>query len=288
MQGTSWSQESKLSAGGLAALFGIAIDLDGTLAAIGGIGQAGRGRGWLARRSGTTWTLGSSFVPVGIATGDGFAGALALDGGALIAGAAQEDDAGASSGAAHVFAVRGDFADFCSGDGGDQLGCTPCPCSNTAPEGTVAGCLHGLGRSARLFATGSASVTADSLRFEVQDARPITFAVLTSGDARAPANMANPCFALASGLQAATLDGLRCVVQNVQRHGTRPSNANGDVGTTTAGWGPPSGPAGGLALQGGFASGQTRHFQAIYRVTPTENCGRAQNTTQGVTVIFAP
>ena len=187
-----------------------------------------------------------------------------------------------------VTVLASPYESFCFGDGGDQLGCTPCPCSNEAPLGACGGCLNSAGTSGELQASGTPSVAGDTMRMEVRNASPNTFAVLTSGATRAPSNPANPCFAQASGLQSATLDGLRCVVQAVQRHGARPTDANGSVGVTTAGWGPPNGPPGGLIAQGGFSAGQTRHYQVVYRDDPLLVCMTSQNTTQGVSVTFVP
>ncbi|MEM7516136.1 MAG: hypothetical protein AAF368_04320 [Planctomycetota bacterium] len=177
---------------------------------------------------------------------------------------------------------------FCRGDGGDGGACTPCPCGNEAPAGTQGGCLNAVGGSAELLASGSPSAANDTLRMEMRCGSPNTFAILSSGASRAPGNAANPCFGLDSGLQSPVFDGLRCAVQAVQRHGTRPTDANGDVGVTTNGWGPPNGPAGGLMAQGGFLAGQTRHYQVVYREDVAAGCMRGQNTTQGVTLTFLP
>ena len=65
-------------------------------------------------------------------------------------------------------------------------------------------------------------------------------------------------------------------------------DSNGDVGVTGNGWGGASGPPVGLAAQGGFVAGQTRHYQAFYRELPGLVCSTEQNTTQAVTVTFAP
>ena len=177
---------------------------------------------------------------------------------------------------------------YCSGDGGDQLGCTNCPCGNNTMPGTIGGCLNGASTRAILGATGLASVSADTLRFQVVGANPSTFGVLTSGDNRAPNNPASPCFGLDSGIQSASLDGLRCVVGAVQRHGARSSDVAGDIGISTPGWGPPNGPAGGLIAQGGFTAGQTRHYQVIYRELPTLVCMTGQNTSDACSVTFVP
>lgn len=182
----------------------------------------------------------------------------------------------------------GNFPQFCNGDGGDGMGCTDCPCGNNAAPPSIGGCLNGVGTAAVLEASNSASVGAADLRMEVQGANPSTFGVLTSGDNRLPANMTNPCFGLDTGVISTALDGLRCIGQNLIRHGSRATDANGDIGPTNNGWGPPSGPMGGIAAQGGFVAGQTREFQVFYREMSTLVCQTGQNTTNGVTVQFVP
>ena len=184
--------------------------------------------------------------------------------------------------------MPGAYPSSCNGDGGNQMGCTSCPCGNDALPGSIGGCLNSAASSATLIASGLASVSADSLRMEMPGGPLSSFAVLPSGSPTAPTTPANPCFGLDSGIAAMTLDGLRCAVQSVQRHGARPTDSNGDVGVTTAGWGPPNGPPGGLIAQGGFAVGQTRHYQVIYREAPTLGCMTGQNTSQAVSVTFEP
>ena len=91
------------------------------------------------------------------------------------------------------------FADACNGDGGDQMGCTNCPCGNNAAAGTIGGCINQSGLSAQLVPSGSVSVTAPDptdLRFDMTGGNPMTLAVLVSGDNLAPQNMMNPCFGL--------------------------------------------------------------------------------------------
>ena len=177
---------------------------------------------------------------------------------------------------------------FCAGDGGDQMGCTNCPCANNAPIGSPGGCLNGSMTSAELLPSGGVGVTTGDLRFEVTGANPTTFAVLLSGAARAPANMSNPCFGLDSGVQSSSFDGLRCAVQALRRHGGRPSDLNGDIGIANNGWGPPNAPMAGIATQGGFVAGQIRNFQAIYREMPGLQCGTGLNSTNGVVIQFVP
>ena len=95
--------------------------------------------------------------------------------------------------------------------------------------------------------------------------------------------MANPCFGLNSGVQSVNLDGLRCAVQNVLRHGVRPSNGSGEIGVTTNGWGMPNG----FFNFGAFTAGTTKHFQIIHRDNAMLGCGTGQNTSQAITVTFS-
>ena len=177
--------------------------------------------------------------------------------------------------------------DFCNGDGGDQMGCTNCPCSNNAPVGSIGGCHNSAGRSAKLISDGSDSVTAATLCFRLQRGVPGSFAMLLSGSARAPDNPLNPCFALnpGSGTRALAFDGLRCAVGAVLRHGGRAVDINGDVGALTTSWGYC---AAGFPNHAQFLSGHTRYFQVIYRDANDAVCGRGLNTSQGVAISFAP
>lgn len=175
---------------------------------------------------------------------------------------------------------------FCTGAGGDQMGCSPCPCGNEAMAGDAGGCLNSAGTSGRLVSEGSASVLASDLCFRMVNAAPSSFAVLLSGTAQAPANMANPCFTQnpGSGVLALSFDGLRCVVQNVLRHGGRPVDVNGEVG----GLGNPWGFCSAGFPNSAFVAGQTRHFQSVYRDLDTAVCMRGLNTTQGTSISFTP
>ena len=178
--------------------------------------------------------------------------------------------------------AEGPGTSSCNGDGGDQMGCTDCPCNNNAAQGTVGGCLNSAGTSTQLIASGSASVASADLRIEASGAPPFNSCQLTSGNAIAPANSSNPCFGLDSGITSFALDGLRCAVQGVLRHGVRPSDANGEVGVTTNGWGTPNG----FFNFGAFTAGQTKHFQIIHRDDVSTVCMTGQNTSQAVSVTF--
>jgi hypothetical protein len=164
------------------------------------------------------------------------------------------------------------------------MGCTNCPCGNNAPQGTIGGCLNSAGTSSRLLQLGSGSIAAADLRFEASGVAPSNSCVLTSGNSLAPAQMANPCFGLDSGIQSVSLDGLRCAVQGVLRHGVRPSDVNGNVGATTNGWGTPNG----FFQFDAFVAGSLKHFQVIHRDDAASVCATGQNTSQARTVAFTP
>lgn len=183
-----------------------------------------------------------------------------------------------------AFESEMDSEELCNGDGGDGMGCTSCPCMNDGPPGTVGGCLHSGGASGRLTRSGSSSVATADLRFEARDLPANTAAILLSGTALAPANPSSSCFGLNSGITSPTLDGLRCIVQGILRHGVRPADANGAIGVTTNGWGTPSG----FFNFGAFMAGQTRFFQVTYRDSLAAICQTGLNTTQASSVTFVP
>ena len=182
---------------------------------------------------------------------------------------------------------------FCNGDGGDQLGCTDCPCMNNAPIGTIGGCLNSASTSARLIGSGNAAVTqspgaTNDLRFGLTGAPASVLAVLTSGDSLAPTGAGHPCFDSDSGIPAVHFDGLRCAVINTRRHGGRATDSNGDVGETNNPWGGEGAPTNGIAQVAGFMNGQTRYFQVIYRDDPMLGCLRALNTSQALEIQLTP
>lgn len=186
---------------------------------------------------------------------------------------------------------------LCHGDDDDPTGCSACPCGNsTFPlGGTAGGCLNSNGRSAKLYAYGSPSVSippfsTSDLRFQLQRATRLAFTILVSGDGLAPQDMANPCFGLGTGVLSDSHDGLRCAVGNLRRHGGRMIDLGGNVGIFgDQPWGGEGLPLAGLAGAGsGFVAGETRYFQAIYRDDPTRVCMRGLNTSQAIEVTFEP
>lgn len=173
---------------------------------------------------------------------------------------------------------------LCNGDGGDQMGCSDCPCTNNAMAGTTGGCLNSAGTSTRLWSEGTDSISTGNLRFEATGAPPGVSAILISGNALAPANPTNPCFGLNSGIQAVQLDGLRCVIQGVLRHGVRASDSNGNVGQVTGGWGG----ANNFFNFEAFSSGTTKYFQIVHRDDDSVLCMTGQGTSQAQEVLFTP
>lgn len=177
--------------------------------------------------------------------------------------------------------------EYCYGDGAPLVaGCTNCPCANDMPAGTQSGCRNFSGTGARLEVSGLACVSNDTLRFEVRGANPFTFAVLLSANNRLP--LVGPCPQGTGIAQPALLNGLRCVGGGVTRNGARPTDMNGDVGVTTNGWGPPSGPAAGLIASRGLVACQVRQWQVFYREPAGALCGTGVNTTQAIQVTIQP
>ena len=89
-------------------------------------------------------------------------------------------------------------------------------------------------------------------------------------------------------MSSAVIDGLRCVVQQTQRHGGRQTDIFGSVGFNNNGWGAENGPNPSIAAQGGFAAGITRFFQTFYRTDSALGCQTGLNTSQAIEVLFLP
>ncbi len=251
----------------------------------------------IAKWNGSDWfALGSGLGRVGVLALTGFddGAGRALYAGGSFRGALDSGDSYLAEWRCESIQPPNLTGDHCNGDGGDQLGCTNCPCSNNSPVGTIGGCLNSALTSACLVASGDPAVNlgpgvATDLRFSLTNAPSAAFCILNSGDALAPTSLANPCFGLDSGTQATQFDGLRCAVTNTRRHGGRSADVNGDVGVTNSPWGGEGGPPAGIANAGsGFVAGQTRFFQVIHRDDPLAQCMRGLNTSQAVSVRFTP
>ena len=309
--GTTWAQQAFLKSSDISPRdrFGRSVDISGEKLVVGAFREGfDEGAVYVFERSGTLWSqltrLKASNVgtddrlgiSVGISDDRVVAGAPEEDGAATGVNGNQSDNSAMNAGAAYVFDLDVPVpigTDFCSGDGGNGLGCTNCPCTNNAPMGTIGGCLNSAMTSARLAATGDASVSLPvgdtrDLRFEVSGAPPNSFNILWSGDNVAPTNPGNPCSGMNSGLRSNFYDGLRCSVGSTRRHGGRAANANGSVGVTTPPWGGEGGPQAGIAVRAGYVAGQTRFFQTIGRDNVLASCMRGLQTSQAVQITFAP
>jgi hypothetical protein len=137
------------------------------------------------------------------------------------------------------------------------------PCQNGTGE--LDGCTNSTGVGANLLGTGSASVSADDLRFIATDLRPNHAALLFVGN-----NETNGGFGSWFG------DGLMCVAGGIVRLELKTASAAG-----TAFFGP------GLGVIGGWGAGDTRRFQVWYR-DPMGPCNLGWNLTNGYAVPFAP
>ncbi len=129
---------------------------------------------------------------------------------------------------------------FCFGDGS----ATPCPCGNASPIGNDEGCLHSLGLGGSLFASGIASISADTLILSASRL-PNTLALYLQGTTR-----------LNGGLGATFGDGLRCAGGSIMRLGMR-------TGSFSQCTGPGNAP---MSIKGQVITpGATRTYQVWYR-----------------------
>ena len=107
--GTTWSQEAKLASGNpeSSGAFGSSVSLSGDRALIGAplettVGPLG-GRAYGFVRSGSTWSLETTLLPLNPSSQDWFGIAVSLDGDRALVGAFLNGDAGQGSGAAYFF-----------------------------------------------------------------------------------------------------------------------------------------------------------------------------------------
>jgi hypothetical protein len=149
---------------------------------------------------------------------------------------------------------------YCYGDGSGSM----CPCGNLGSSGE--GCANSGGTGALLSVSGSASVGADDLEMLMSGGPGITAALLFSGTTQV------------NGGQGIIFgDGLRCAGGQIKRLGVRIADGSG-----SASWGP------GLAVTGGWGSGDTRYFQSWYRDVGGSPCAGNFNLTQGVAISMVP
>ncbi len=151
---------------------------------------------------------------------------------------------------------------FCFGDGSG----TACPCGNASAPGAGAGCLNSLGTGGRLAATGSASVSADTLAL-TGTAMPNSSALYFQGTTQQ-----------AAGAGGVFGDGLRCAAGSVIRLGTKVNSA----GTSTY----PVGADLSVSVKGACAAGNTRTYQVWYRNAAAFCSVSTFNLTNGYSVVW--
>jgi hypothetical protein len=132
--GTVWSQQAKLTASDEAAFdsFAWAVAISGETIAVGAPGDddagGSSGSAYVFARTGTVWSQQQKLTASDAAGGDVFGYAVAISGETIVAGSSGDDDGGASSGAAYVFArtgtVWGQQQKLTASDaaGGDEFG----------------------------------------------------------------------------------------------------------------------------------------------------------------------
>jgi choice-of-anchor B domain-containing protein len=164
----------------------------------------------------------------------------------------------------------GGVQSFCFGDASGP----PCPCSNNGSQG------HGCENSAStggaiLTATGTPSLSADTLVLTSSSERSTAFSLFMQGDAE----IAGVNFG----------DGLRCAGGNLKRLFSR----NAVAGAVTAPTGAdPSISARSAALGDPIGQGSTRIYQVYYRDPDPAFCppptGSTFNVSNGLRVVWAP
>jgi hypothetical protein len=129
--GTSWTEESKLTASDAASndRFGTSVSLHGDVAVAGSpFDDNGRGAAYVFRFGSASWVEQQKLTAADAAVGDNFGFSVSISGDALVAGARLDDDRGLNSGSAYVFWFDGaawiEEAKLTASDafGGDNFG----------------------------------------------------------------------------------------------------------------------------------------------------------------------
>jgi len=151
---------------------------------------------------------------------------------------------------------------FCFGDGSG----TACPCGNASAPAAASGCLSSLGTGGKLVASGTPSVSADTISL-AGSAMPNSSALYFQGTAQQ-----------AAGAGAVFGDGLRCAAGTVTR-----------LGTKTNALGASSYPVGAdltVSVKGACAPGNTRTYQVWYRNAAAFCTASTFNLTNGYSLVW--
>jgi hypothetical protein len=109
--GTSWSQQAKMTASDGAAddYFGYSVSISGDLAIIGATQYftSGTGKAYIFKRDGTNWSEQAKMTASDGTTGDSFGWSVSISGDLAIVGAPSDDDQGDYSGSAYIFKRNG-------------------------------------------------------------------------------------------------------------------------------------------------------------------------------------
>jgi hypothetical protein len=151
---------------------------------------------------------------------------------------------------------------YCAGDGSG----TACPCGNNSAPGQGRGCLHSLGNSGLLAATGTASVSADNVVLQ-GSGMPDSSALYYQGTTK-----------LGAGAGIVFGDGLRCVGGTIVRLGLK-TNSSGASQFPAAG--DPT-----LSVKGGVSPGDIREYQVWYRNAATFCTISTFNLTNGYEITW--
>jgi hypothetical protein len=155
-------------------------------------------------------------------------------------------------------------ASFCNGDGSG----TACPCGNTSAPGAESGCLNSLGTGGKLIASGTPSITGDTL-------------VLSGSQmANSSALYFQGTTQVGGGAGAVFGDGLRCVGGSVIRLGIA-TNAAGASHYPGAGNQP-------VSVKGMITSAGMRTYQTWYRNAAPFCNAETFNLTNGWNLTWTP
>ncbi len=153
---------------------------------------------------------------------------------------------------------------FCFGDGTG----TACPCANSSAFGANEGCLNSLGLGGKLAATGTPSLSGDTLHLNGTQ-MPNSSALFFQGTAQQTA-----------GAGAVFGDGLRCAAGTITRLATKTNSGGASLY-------PAPGDAS-VSVRGVVTGPGTRDYQVWYRNAAAFCTASTFNLTNGVEVVWAP
>jgi len=159
------------------------------------------------------------------------------------------------------------FVSYCFGDGPTNGG-PDCPCSNNVPIGFQRGCVNSTGNGANLAATGTASLSGDTVTLTGTSMSATSFALYI----QSPTD-------IGGGLGVQQLfDGLRCVGTSILRLTTKQN-----VGGASA-IGFPTTP---VSVLGNVLVPGSQYYQVVYR-NNAGPCNFLANSTNGVRILWTP